>query len=292
MIYQLVLLVIVILILLYLIFIENKKNQYESFVPMGANGRFLSKYNQISTTNQSDINMIDKDVIVEEMKCQQPKPKKQCEIQEEIQYSSPPNRCCPKYPKCGCQKQKVIIRETTKCPPCVCKTVDLSRYVLKSSIPPCPALPDMSQYILKSEIPPSPDMSKYVLKSSIPPCPQCPPCPPCPDCNCNNSENNKNCPTPRLKCTQILEENYNDNNNKNNNNNNNNNDDINNDNKYYTSEEIQEIIDDKINSFKDRLNNYCKNTQNYQCNNQTGSIPKPYDEYMLDDGLQNSYTFS
>jgi len=284
MIYQLVLLVIVILILLYLIFIENKKNQYESFVPMGANGRFLSKYNQISTTNQSDINMIDKDVIVEEMKCQQPKPKKQCEIQEEIQYSSPPNRCCPKYPKCGCQKQKVIIRETTKCPPCVCKTVDLSRYVLKSSIPPCPALPDMSQYILKSEIPPSPDMSKYVLKSSIPPCPQCPPCPPCPDCNCNN--NTKNCPTPKLKCTQVLEES------NNNNNNNNNDDDINNNNKYYTSEEIQEIIDDKINSFKDRLNNYCKNTQNYQCNNQTGSIPKPYDEYMLDDGLQNSYTFS
>ena len=69
-----------------------------------------------------------------------------------------------------CEKPKLIC--PSACP-------DLSKYVLKSSIPPCPPKPDMSQYVLKSSIPPMPDMSKYVLKSSIPPC-KCPRCPRCP----------------------------------------------------------------------------------------------------------------
>lgn len=84
------------------------------------------------------------------------------------------------------------------CPPC--REPDLSKYVLKSTIPPCPQCPDMSQYMLKSECPPVPDLSKYVLKSSIPkPQPiiidssackneagECPPCPRprCPEVKC------------------------------------------------------------------------------------------------------------
>lgn len=281
--YRIILLIIVIFIILYIIFIDNK--QYESFVPMGADGRFLSGYNQISTGEQNDISTINKDIIVEEMRCcpkyptcecQQKQPKKQCDTQEEIQYSNSPTTCQPPPKKCEtqeeikqtnpssgcCPKPKVIVKKTIECPPCVCKSVDLSRYVLKSSIPPCPSLPNMSQYILKTEIPHCPDMSKYVLKSSIPPCPQCSSCPPCPDCNCNNN----NCPAPKLKCTQVLEEN-------------------NDNNKYYLSEETQEIIEEKINNFKDT-------SDNEQCNKQNSSVPKPYDEYMLDDGLQNSYTFS
>lgn len=82
------------------------------------------------------------------------------------------------------------------CPP----MPDMSKYVLKSSIPPPINCPDMSQYMLKTECPPAPDMSKYVLKSSIPPpqpiiidsskvgkeCGECPPCPRprCPDVKC------------------------------------------------------------------------------------------------------------
>lgn len=77
---------------------------------------------------------------------------------------------------------------------------DMSKFVLKSSIPPCPQCPDMSEYMLKSECPPVPDLSKYILKSSIPKpqpiiidssackkeCGDCPPCPRprCPDVKC------------------------------------------------------------------------------------------------------------
>ena len=42
---------------------------------------------------------------------------------------------------CGCSKPK----PRPICPACgECKQPDMSKYVLKSSIPPCPALPDMS----------------------------------------------------------------------------------------------------------------------------------------------------
>lgn len=85
----------------------------------------------------------------------------------------------------------------TSCPP----TPDLSKYVLKTSIPPCPAAPDMDNYMLKSECPPVPDLSQYVMKSSIPKqqpiiidtsedrkakCGDCPPCPRprCPEVKC------------------------------------------------------------------------------------------------------------
>jgi hypothetical protein len=84
------------------------------------------------------------------------------------------------------------------CPPC--RQPDMSRYVLKSTVPPCPSPPDLSQYILKTEVPPVPDLSNYVLKSSIPapqpvildctkcnkPSGECPPCPRprCPEVKC------------------------------------------------------------------------------------------------------------
>jgi len=83
------------------------------------------------------------------------------------------------------------------CPP----VPDLSKYVLKTSIPPPPTCPEMTNYMLKSECPPVPDLSQYVLKSSIPKqqpiiidtsedvkskCGDCPPCPRprCPEVKC------------------------------------------------------------------------------------------------------------
>ena len=102
------------------------------------------------------------------------------------------------------------------CPP----MPDMSKYVLKSSIPPCPTCPDMENYMLKSECPPVPDMSQYVLKSSIPKtepiiidtsadvaskCGDCPPCPRprCPEVKCPPPTV---CPTPapcpRAVCPQ------------------------------------------------------------------------------------------
>lgn len=119
---------------------------------------------------------------------------------------------------CGCGSASRLI-----CPPC--PTPDLSKYVLKTTIPPCPALPDMTRYMLKTECPPTPDLSKYVLKSSIPrqqpviidnsnckkdagecpPCPRprcpevkCPPAPACPTCApCPRAV----CPPQQVKCT-------------------------------------------------------------------------------------------
>jgi hypothetical protein len=101
------------------------------------------------------------------------------------------------------------------CPPC--REPDMSKYVLKSTIPPCPVCPDLSNYVLKSEIPPVPDLSNYVLKSSIPepqpvildcskcnkPKGECPPCPRarCPEVKCPEPTQCPACaPCPRPSC--------------------------------------------------------------------------------------------
>jgi hypothetical protein len=84
------------------------------------------------------------------------------------------------------------------CPPCA--KPDLSKYILKSSIPAPTRCPDLSNYMLKTECPPVADLSKYVLKSSIPKqqpviidnssckkeAGECPPCPRarCPEVKC------------------------------------------------------------------------------------------------------------
>lgn len=78
----------------------------------------------------------------------------------------------------------------------ITKNKDIDKYVLKSSVPPCPdtskyatknmlcACKDMSKYILKSKIPKCDkvNMKDYIKKSEIPACPQCPKCPKCPTC--------------------------------------------------------------------------------------------------------------
>jgi hypothetical protein len=103
--------------------------------------------------------------------------------------------CGGLFPCGGCSGSRPV------CPPCPpCREPDMSKYVLKATVPPCPSCPDMSQYMLKTECPPTPDLSKYVLKSSVPrPQPiiidssackkeggECPPCPRprCPEVKC------------------------------------------------------------------------------------------------------------
>ena len=117
---------------------------------------------------------------------------------------------CGKASPCGCDKPG-----GPACPEC--KQPNMSKYVLKSSIPPCPSMPDMSNYMLKSECPPVPDLSNYVLKSSIPkqnpvildcskcqkPRGECPPCPRarCPEVKCPEPTKCPTCaPCPRTKC--------------------------------------------------------------------------------------------
>jgi hypothetical protein len=115
--------------------------------------------------------------------------------------SSPVCESCGANGSCGCKNPAPRCPQPPPIAPCP-RTVepDLSKYILKSQVPPCRTSPDMSQYMLKTECPPVPDLSKYVLKSSIPkPQPviidnsmckksagECPPCPRprCPEVKC------------------------------------------------------------------------------------------------------------
>jgi hypothetical protein len=129
------------------------------------------------------------------------------------------SKCNKKATNCACTPKGMA---RLICPPC--KTPDLSKYVLKSSIPPCPAAPDMTNYMLKTECPPVPDLSKYVLKASIPKqqpviidnsackkdAGECPPCPRprCPTVTCPPQVScpapapcpRTVCPTTTVKC--------------------------------------------------------------------------------------------
>lgn len=132
------------------------------------------------------------------------KPKAQCECKPK------PKKMCPvcgiKKPKCGCMPP--ISRALSPAP---CPVPDPTKYVLKSTVPPCPGIPDMSRYMLKTECPSQPDMSKYVLKSSVPKCAPCistcskpckiGECPPCPRPRCPTP----NCPEPKPcpACPQV-----------------------------------------------------------------------------------------
>ena len=106
-------------------------------------------------------------------------------------------------------------RPRAVCAPC--REPDMSKYVLKTTVPPCQTCPDLSNYILKSEVPPVPDLSNYVLKSSIPkpqpvildcskcnkPKGECPPCPRprCPEVKCPPPTQCAACaPCPRQEC--------------------------------------------------------------------------------------------
>lgn len=85
------------------------------------------------------------------------------------------------------------------CPPCPpCREPDMSKYVLKSTVPPCPAMPDLSKYMLKTECPSVPDLSQYVLKSSIPK-----PQPVILDCSKCNKPSGECPPCPRPRCPTV-----------------------------------------------------------------------------------------
>ena len=141
------------------------------------------------------------------------------EVEEGFQAHNMCNSCQMEMP-CGCPtpKQRPASHPANdKQKRSECKQPNMSNYVLKSSIPPCPTVPDMSNYILKSECPPVPDLSNYVLKSSVPkqtpvildcskcnkPKGDCPPCPRprCPEVKCPEPTKCPTCaPCPRTSC--------------------------------------------------------------------------------------------
>ena len=112
------------------------------------------------------------------------------------------NACQKAASSCNCSpsisSSPTTLASRLVCPPCT--TPDLTKYVLKSSVPAPQRCPDLTNYMLKTECPPVPDLSKYVLKSSIPKqqpviidnsscmkdAGECPPCPRarCPEVKC------------------------------------------------------------------------------------------------------------
>lgn len=129
-------------------------------------------------------------------------------------FQTVPGSCgsCGGMTPCGCANPRPVC---PACPPC--REPDMSKYILRSTIPPCPKCPDMSNYMLKSECPPVPDLSNYILKSSVPkpqpvildcskcnkPKGECPPCPRarCPEVKCPEPTKCPSCaPCPRAEC--------------------------------------------------------------------------------------------
>lgn len=119
------------------------------------------------------------------------------------------NVFCPEKKEEKCDNNKIC----RNCDITLNRNID--KYVLKSSVPPCPDMSkfakknmmcpsiDTSKYILRSEIPPCPkiDLSKYILKSSVPACPDCPKCPKCPICPvCPKIKDITSHPDYRKKC--------------------------------------------------------------------------------------------
>ena len=116
------------------------------------------------------------------------------------------NRRCPQCENIYIDKVDLITPSSKNvCYGCdITQNKDIDKYVLKSSVPPCPNMSDYAkktqlppagfnpdEWIRKSEIPPCPvcpDMKDYILKSDIPSCepekicPKCPECPVCPKC--------------------------------------------------------------------------------------------------------------
>jgi hypothetical protein len=156
--------------------------------------------------------------------CSMPKPNCSCPNHVVGPYKKEPKQ----------QKQPPVIvyasPDQVYPPATTCPTPDTTKYVLKTSIPPCPPMPDMNRYMLKTECPSQPDMSKYVLKSSVPKCPpciascskpckigECPPCPrarcpvvKCPEpkaCPACPSVQVASCPEPNVQCKAAYEPN-------------------------------------------------------------------------------------
>lgn len=85
-----------------------------------------------------------------------------------VSETDPKTENCPKCDNqyVSDQNCNIVIDERHACKYCdITKNRDIDKYVLKSSIPPCP---DMSQYAKKSMIQTCPDMNDYMLKSQLP----------------------------------------------------------------------------------------------------------------------------
>lgn len=89
-------------------------------------------------------------------------------IEHKRRRRKPREKICPKCDEIYIDNHicNIVIDDRERCRYCdITLNKDIDKYVLKSSVPPCP---DMSQFATKSMLTPQPDMSKYILKSRLP----------------------------------------------------------------------------------------------------------------------------
>lgn len=89
-------------------------------------------------------------------------------IEHKRRRRRPHEKICPKCDEIYIDNHicNIVIDDRERCRYCdITLNKDIDKYVLKSSVPPCP---DMSQFATKSMLTPQPDMSKYILKSRLP----------------------------------------------------------------------------------------------------------------------------
>ncbi len=170
-------------------------------------------------------------------------------------------KCCPKKKTDNCVEKKESNYE-------MCKTCDITmnndidKYVLKSSVPPCP---DMSEYAKKNTIHPDINLNEWIRKSDVEPCqkvdmnefirkseiPACPPpvtCPTCPICPK---------PQPATKCKKVNEFNIVEH------------PEIKN---YHHKDEVKKMIEDAVNKIKKE----CGNNSTSYISEMSGSSSTPH----------------
>jgi hypothetical protein len=73
---------------------------------------------------------------------------------------------CNEYYEGDEHRCTIIVEDIEKCRNCdITRNKDIDKYVLKSSIPPCP---DMSQFATKNMLQPDVNLDDYILKSELP----------------------------------------------------------------------------------------------------------------------------
>lgn len=87
-------------------------------------------------------------------------------IETQSKTIEPAPQVCPACQQIFVEEHKCPRKHRDKCYYCdITKNKDIDKYVLKSSVPPCP---DMSQFALKSMVEPSINLDNYILKSELP----------------------------------------------------------------------------------------------------------------------------
>ena len=108
------------------------------------------------TENDTEIDVVDEEVVIIDDPVIQ---EKKCSSSENIYDDSRENCSLTQGRNRDCRFSDIT------------KNVNIDKYVLKSSVPPCP---DMSQYAKKNQISPFPYSNEWIRKSEIPACPEMP----------------------------------------------------------------------------------------------------------------------